>query len=110
MSGGYSFESFAATLKCNRDTLYEWAKVHPSFSDAKKAGTDQAIRWYEEQAVKGMWNSKDGPNLNTTLWIFIMKCRFGYIAPEVQVLQQNQKATQEQIGLLTEFIKQEKDE
>lgn len=38
MARGFSFESFGAEVGCHRDTLYEWVKRHPTFSDAKKLG------------------------------------------------------------------------
>ncbi|MEK9809966.1 MAG: terminase small subunit [Candidatus Nanopelagicales bacterium] len=31
---GKSIEEFAAHLQVHRDTVYEWEKVHPAFSDA----------------------------------------------------------------------------
>lgn len=38
MSEGLSFDTFAGVLRVNPDTLYEWAKVHPEFSESKKVG------------------------------------------------------------------------
>jgi hypothetical protein len=38
MAGIHSFETFAAIINVNPDTLYEWAKQHPEFSEAKKIG------------------------------------------------------------------------
>lgn len=47
-SEGYSFESFGAVINAHRDTLYEWAKVHENFSDAKKRGLEQCSKFYED--------------------------------------------------------------
>ena len=38
MEKGFSFRSFAGIVRVNFDTVYEWEKVHPAFSDAKKTG------------------------------------------------------------------------
>ncbi|RZL29648.1 MAG: hypothetical protein EOP64_00150 [Sphingomonas sp.] len=38
LAKGFSFESFGAEVNVHRDTLYEWAKRHRKFSDAKKVG------------------------------------------------------------------------
>lgn len=36
MGQGYSYTAFAGHLRINLDTLYEWQKVHPEFSEATK--------------------------------------------------------------------------
>lgn len=86
MVQGYSFESFAATIECHRDTLYEWTKVHQEFSDAKKMGVDGGLLFWEKLARSGAMGVKsittsDGRKIdikaiNPTLVIFMMKCRF----------------------------------
>lgn len=48
MAEGLSFESFAGLISVNYDTLYEWNKVQPDFSEAKKAGNAKR-RIYDEQ-------------------------------------------------------------
>jgi hypothetical protein len=87
MKGGLSFESFAALADVNRDTLYEWVKVHPEFSDAKKRGTDLNLIWWERIGRAAMLGhagkDADGKpiplkNFNATLWIFNMKNRHGW--------------------------------
>lgn len=45
---GKSFESFGSEVHCHRDTLYEWIKVHPEFSDAKKIAEQYLLDFYEE--------------------------------------------------------------
>jgi hypothetical protein len=39
MSQGLSFETFGAIVDVCKDTTYEWVKVHPEFSEAKKLGS-----------------------------------------------------------------------
>lgn len=48
MRMGNSFESFGAVCGSHRDTLYEWEKVHPEFSDAKKTGKELSLKFYED--------------------------------------------------------------
>ena len=72
MTQGYSFESFAGLCEVNKDTLYEWAKVQPDFSEAKKLGFEKSRLFWErvgiDQSVEGKGNS--------TAYIFNMKNRF----------------------------------
>lgn len=43
-----SFESFAAEINVDRDTLYEWRKVHKPFSDAHKRGKMKCLQTFEK--------------------------------------------------------------
>ncbi len=45
---GKSFESFGSEVGVDRDTLYEWAKEHREFSDAKAIGKQHLLDFYEE--------------------------------------------------------------
>ena len=96
MTDGFSFESFAAKINKNRDSLYEWAKRHPEFSDAKKKGTDQSLLWWEDMGRRGMTGQlarlkktiehKDGKIekeydravFGQSTWIFNMKNRHNW--------------------------------
>lgn len=81
MSEGLSFESFAAVANCCIDTIYEWAKVYPEFSEAKKKGSAKSRLVWERMAIDGAWNSSgegSHKNLNNAAWIFNMKNRFGW--------------------------------
>lgn len=86
MSDGYSFESFAATIGVNRDTLYEWTTRHVEFSDAKKTGRDASLYYWEKVGKDGLYNEviKDGDgmtvtrSINATVWIFNMKNKHGW--------------------------------
>ena len=75
MAKGYSFESFAGICNVDRDTIYEWAKVQPSFSDAKKRAFEQSRLFWERLGIAGSLGS---PNFNATPWIFNMKNRFNW--------------------------------
>jgi len=72
MAKGLSFESFAGLIDVHIDTLYEWAKVHQSFSEAKKRGTAKSLLKFEATGLANLGNK----NFNSTLWIYQMKCRF----------------------------------
>lgn len=74
MASGLSFESFAGEIGVNRDTLYQWAKVHKEFSDAKKTGTERARSFWEKMGIAGA--AGEIKNFNCTAWIFNMKNRF----------------------------------
>ncbi len=74
MSGGLSFESFSALIGVHRDTLYEWAKAHPDFHEAKKIGLDASLLYYEKIFKLGIMGKIK--NFNATSLIFLMKNRF----------------------------------
>lgn len=73
LSKGFSFESYAAKINVCRDTLYEWVKVHPEFSDAKKRGEAKSLLFWEQKFIENIQFPK---TFNTTGWIFLMKNRF----------------------------------
>lgn len=66
---GYSLRSFAGVVGCNPDSLYEWMKVHPAFSDAIKTGRAKG-QWEWEKGLKAQAKKNDG---NTAAHIFAMK-------------------------------------
>jgi hypothetical protein len=88
MAKGYSFESFGSVTDTCKDTLYEWVKVHPEFSDSRKKALDKNRFWWETQAIENILNKKemtrdkDGntvlveTSINAPIWIFNMKNRF----------------------------------
>jgi hypothetical protein len=77
MAGGLSFEACCGHLGVSKDTGYEWAKKYPEFAEAKEIGTAKSQMFWEEEAIKGRWGSKDS-QFNSTVWIFTMKNRFGW--------------------------------
>lgn len=76
MGDGSSLTAFAASLGTHRDTIHEWAKVHPEFSDSKKAAEAVSEEWWERQGKNGLINKYQGDNINSAVWIFTMKARF----------------------------------
>lgn len=75
MSKGYSYTTFAAIVDCNLDTLYNWEKLNPTFSEAKKIAFNKCQIFWERLAIENTMTTKNG-GLNTGLWIFNMKNRF----------------------------------
>jgi len=80
MSQGFSYEAFAGHLTVAISTLYEWEGANPDFSEAKKLAFAKNRIFWEAKGVEGLKN-ESGPgavNLNSTVWIFNMKNRFGW--------------------------------
>lgn len=53
MAEGNSFWSFAANVDVCFDTLSEWTKVHPEFSEAKRRGVAKLLAFDEKVARAG---------------------------------------------------------
>lgn len=49
MAQGFSVTAFAGEIGVNRDTVYEWARVHPDFSDSLTKAHAKRMRWWEER-------------------------------------------------------------
>src|SRR6266850_4501760 len=73
MSDGAALCEFAKHIDVNMDTIYQWAKVHPDFSEAKKKAMTFCEAWWSAAGRQGMRTS--GP-FNASTWIFNMKARF----------------------------------
>ena len=58
------------------ETWNDWEKTNPEFSEAVKRGLVLAQGWWESQGRRGLYQSKDGVNLNPTTWYMNMKNRF----------------------------------
>lgn len=62
----------AVELGVHRDSLYEWAKVHPEFSDAFTRARQICQAWWEKQGRLGLTLQ----GFNASLWSKNMACRF----------------------------------
>lgn len=52
LSEGYSLASVSGKLGVSRDSLFEWAKVHPNFSDAVSMGRANGMLVWEDRLAK----------------------------------------------------------
>ncbi len=75
-SKGFSFESFAAVIGTHRATLYEWAKVHPEFSDARNIAKELCLMYFEQIAKDAMEGKIE--KFPIALWVFSMKNKFNW--------------------------------
>lgn len=74
MYQGHSKTEVAYLLKISKETLYQWVKEYPEFSDAIKKGVNFAEGWWK---INGTQNI-DNKDFNSTLWYMNMKNRFGW--------------------------------
>jgi len=71
---GKTLAEMAADLEIHRETLNEWRKLHPEFSDALKFALLKSQAWWEERGRQGTFGGIQ--NFNATGFIFQMKNRF----------------------------------
>ena len=69
LAGGKSLTTFGGKVGTHRDTLYEWASVHPDFSDAIKRGRSRGQELWEDR-LANLALTAEG---NATAVIFAMK-------------------------------------
>ncbi len=69
---GKSKAQIAAKLDVARQTLDNWAEVHPEFLDALTRARDLALAWWEDQGQDGLVL----PGFNSSLWAKQVSCRF----------------------------------
>jgi len=74
LTNGFSYQSFAAICAVDIDTLYQWEKDHPDFSEAKRRAMPYARLFWEKEGMKGMQGKTRA--FNSTVWVFTMKNRF----------------------------------
>ena len=79
MTKGFSKEAVAGHLHIAKDTLYNWEKKHPLFSDALKVGVELSRLHWEGVAVDyKTFTQKSGKRIEASTWIFNMKNRFSW--------------------------------
>ena len=69
---GKSVVQMACALDVHKDTLYEWVKVHPDFSDALTRAKQLSQDWWETKGQDGLTT----PGFNASLWSRSMAARF----------------------------------
>jgi len=84
MAQGLSYLSFAGVIEVNPDTMYEWEKKHPEFSEAKKIAFQKGRLAWETMGIAGTVGKTD--KFSAAAWIFNMKNRFKWTdRQEIQV-------------------------
>ena len=69
---GKSIVQIACALDVHKDTVYEWEKIHPKFSDAMALARQFSQAWWEDQGQDGLRADK----FQSTLWAKQVSCRF----------------------------------
>jgi len=72
---GFSIVQVAAEFNVSKDTIFEWAKVHPEFSDSLAKGKAKAEAFWETILQGGASGANEQP-VNQGLLSLIMKCRY----------------------------------
>lgn len=78
MSEGAALVEVAAELDITRETLNQWTKSNPVFSDAVKKGQELSEAWWLKQGRINLKTNPKGEQFNSTLWYMNMKNRFGW--------------------------------
>lgn len=82
MEKGLSFETYAAIISVHRDTLYQWVKDYPEFSDAVKIAKAKCELFWEQLGLNYITHTdskfESTPKINSAIYIFNMKNRFGW--------------------------------
>lgn len=84
MGSGLSKTASSAELDIHKDSLYEWEKVHPEFSDAIKQGQRKHILFWEKIGMQGV--SGELPGFNASAWIFTMKNKLHWVDKSEQAV------------------------
>lgn len=69
---GKSITWMAAELDVNKDTLYEWAKIHGEFSDALTRAKNLSQKWWEDAGQDALASKE----FNSSVWAKSMAARF----------------------------------
>ncbi len=73
---GKTIEMIADEMDVHKDTLYEWAKKHPEFSDAMKRARQAQQVVMQKIGLSGITGKTKG--FGQAAWIFWMKAQFGW--------------------------------
>lgn len=93
---GLMYQTFAAVVNVNIDTIYEWEKKYPSFKEAKEVGKPKFLFYWEKLGMLGIRGKI--PHFNTSTWIFSMKNHHGWRNdPEKNLVKETDEFTHEKI-------------
>lgn len=92
MKEGASMHEFAAEINVNIDTIHEWFKEYPEFTEAKKIALSKCQAWWERAGRKGLYGNKENM-FNSAVWIFNMRNRFGWRNETSEEMREKAEAT-----------------
>ncbi len=69
---GKSLKQIASSFDVHIDSLYEWQKVYPEFSEAITRAKQEAQVWWEDMGQAGLTMNV----FNSSLWAKQVSCRF----------------------------------
>ncbi len=75
-ANGDTLEMFASSINVHVDSIREWAKVYPEFSESLKKAKQNAHVYFQKIGRAGAVGKLKGFNART--WEFWMKCRFNW--------------------------------
>lgn len=78
MSNGLSYTGCAGIFGVTFQTLYDWEKRYPEWKEAKEIGIAKSQVFWEKIGMQYIVSNPRGPCLNSSVWIFNMKNRFGW--------------------------------
>lgn len=74
MKQGFSYDTFCAVIDVHVDTLYNWEKLYPEYSDAKRKAVMMSRYSWEKMGIAGMTGKI--PGFRDATWKFNMQNRF----------------------------------
>jgi hypothetical protein len=100
---GKTLAQIALTWDLNRDTIHEWKKKHPKFSDAVKKGRQFCEAWYMNLGLAAMLGQakSDGKPINVNLGYFcwLTKNMFHW-SDKIESKNQNENKGEPQVIIL----------
>ena len=75
-SQGKSLAWMAAELGVHRDSLHEWTRVYPEFSDALGLAKLKSQQWWEDVGQNHITSSQGSATINAGVWSRSMAARF----------------------------------
>ena len=70
MGQGCWLTAFAGSIGCGRETIYEWERAIPEFSDAISIARAKRVQWLEEELLRAI----DGPTVNALILALMNAC------------------------------------
>lgn len=91
---GFGKAEIAYELGVCRDTLDEWCRQHPSFSDAITRAREFSLGWWNKQGRAGVWGGKD---FNAQAYSLQVRNRFPQDWRDKQEVEHSGELTLEQL-------------